>query len=245
MHTTSTPCTCTPSELTERLSAQAVLARAFQSVFGVEPTDGQLAALGSPAIEAAFRMLSLDESETAADARAFFAHVAERTNEAIERLKAEYTRLFIGPARLPAPPWESVYRGEDRLLLQSSTLEVRALYRSRGALPAHYPAVADDHVALELAFLHLVSRRAQELLANDADVDHSFLSPLAASMDRIVNEHLLAWLPRFSHALSCDDPQGYYAVCARLLVRFAETCGSLAREVRPLWEGGGRKMAKP
>lgn len=245
MHTTSAPCTCTPFELSERLSAQAVLARAFQSVFGVEPTPAQLATLHSPAIEAAFRMLSLDEGETAADTRAFFARAAERTNEAIERLKAEYTRLFIGPARLPAPPWESVYRGEDRLLLQSSTLEVRALYRSQGALPAHYPAVADDHVALELAFLHLVSSRAQEALANGADVDYPALLSLAASMDQIVNEHLLAWLPRFSYALSCDDPQGYYAICARLLVRFARACGSLAKEVRLVWEGRAREMAKP
>ena len=245
MHTTRTNYTCAPSKLAERLAAQAVLARAFQSVFGVEPTKKQLAALRSPAIEVAFHLLSLDEGDTAADVRTFFACVAERTDDAVERLKIEYTRLVIGPARLPAPPWESVYRGEDRLLLQSSTLEVRALYRSQGALPAHYPAVADDHVALELAFLHLVSSQAHEVLSNGITLNYPTLLPLALGMDQIVNEHLLTWLPRFSHALSCDNPQGYYAVSARLLVRFAETCGSFAQEARTRWENEVRKAVKP
>ncbi|MEI3231097.1 MAG: molecular chaperone TorD family protein, partial [Gordonibacter pamelaeae] len=42
------------------------------------------------------------------------------------QLRSVYTKLFIGPAKLPAPPWESVYATGGRpLLFQESTLAVR------------------------------------------------------------------------------------------------------------------------
>lgn len=244
MRTSPTFLTHTPPDLEELLAAQAVLAKAFQSVFGVEPSADQLAALGSPAVRTAFRLMRLDEGVAEPDTRAFFARTDERTDKAVEHLRVKYTRLFIGPARLPAPPWESVYRGEERLLLQSSTLEVRALYRSQGALPARYPAVADDHVALELGFLHLVSTRAHEALANGAEPGFPALSSLAADADRIVNGHLLAWLPRFSDVLSCDDPHGYYAVSARLLVRFVQACSRFTEGARTAQDGATRPTAE-
>lgn len=42
-----------------------------------------------------------------------------------EKLALEHTRLFIGPYRLPAPPYESVYRTDERLVMQQPTIEVR------------------------------------------------------------------------------------------------------------------------
>lgn len=36
--------------------------------------------------------------------------------------------FYVEPGSLPAPPWESAYLSEDRLLFQESTLEVRKAY---------------------------------------------------------------------------------------------------------------------
>lgn len=216
--------------LKERLAAQALLAKAFQSVFGLEPSVQLLEALSNPAIEESFHVMELANGEFASDFNAFRIFTNDRSSAHIERLASEFTRLFIGPSILPAPPWESVYRGEDRLLLQASTLEVRALYRSQGALPAHYPTVADDHVSLELSFLHLVSSRAYDLVAH-ARAPLSAIGPsLADAASEIVDKHLLKWLPQFSRALSCDDREGYYAVSARLLVRFVQACRHLEKK---------------
>lgn len=218
--------------LSERLAAQALLATAFQSVFGCEPSLAQVAALSDPATSEAFRVLGLqggDAFQDDGDASAFHALLRDASAGAIERLRAEYLRLLIGPARLPAPPWESAYRGEDRLLLQASTLKVRALYRSRGFLPARYPTVADDHVALELAFLARLSQEALRMAqaeGADAPPDGAAWESLERDMASIVDEHLLAWLPAFSRSLTVDDPSGYYAVSGRLLVRFVRSCSA-------------------
>lgn len=229
-------CTRNPALLLERLSAQAMIAKAFQSVFGVEPSAEQFRVLRSPVMRSAFRLTEVTESACARDWPAFFAFLEGRS-ESIERLKSEHTRLFIGPARLPAPPWESAYRGEDRLLLQSSTLEVRELYRSLGVLPSRYPTVADDHVSLELAFLHHASHQAQSLLMKDAEAALPALAPFVSAMVRIVDGHLLAWVPVFSRDLTHDDPQGYYAVSARLLLRFLDACSLFLHELGRHGEG--------
>ena len=41
-------------------------------------------------------------------------------------LKADYTHLFTGMAKVPVAPWESVYFTEERLVFQEQTQKVRA-----------------------------------------------------------------------------------------------------------------------
>ncbi|MCB8816455.1 molecular chaperone TorD family protein [Desulfosporosinus shakirovi] len=74
----------------------------------------------------------------------------------------EYTRLFIGPTKLPVPPWESVYVSKERLLFQESSLKVRQrqCYLNYNFLPAKYRSEADDHIALELDFMYNLSSLA-------------------------------------------------------------------------------------
>jgi len=75
------------------------------------------------------------------------------TDEAFERLKLDYTRLFIGVGKVLAPPWESVHLSEKKLIFQERTLEVRDWYKRFG---------------LELLFLsHLASLGIQSLEKED------------------------------------------------------------------------------
>lgn len=62
--------------------------------------------------------------------------------------------MFIGPRELPAPPWESSYLNEDKLLFQEETLQVRMSYLKYNFIPKNYPHEADDHIALELDFMY-------------------------------------------------------------------------------------------
>lgn len=55
--------------------------------------------------------------------------IAEAVASGPDGLCSAYTKLFIGPAKLPAPPWESVYATGEPLLFQESTLAVRDAYR--------------------------------------------------------------------------------------------------------------------
>lgn len=137
--------------------------------------------------------------------------------------RADYDRLFVGPDHLPAPPWESVYRGEERLVFDWPTLEVRETYRRMG-LATEKGEEPDDHIGLELLFMAILSERAAQGDDNAAMIRQEFMQ-----------EHLLRWAPRF-----CDHVREYarsdlYRGLALL------TSGVLAQECDML-AGQGERM---
>lgn len=143
-------------------------------------------------------------------------HREAESLDCIERLRDEYTRLFVGPLEMDAPPWESVYLGEEGMLFQESTLKVRQCYRRFGLLPEEYPRVADDSLALELGFMAELARRAADALAS-GDTDTLNLT-LHGARD-FLTEHLLFWVPKLLERL--DKTEGrFYPQLAHILDSF-------------------------
>src|SRR4030067_2524293 len=68
-----------------------------------------------------------------------------KSEQQIEDLLWEYTRLFIGPYKLPCPPWESVYTSGKRLMMQEAYDEVRGFYFEAG-LQIDNPNIMGDHI---------------------------------------------------------------------------------------------------
>ncbi len=113
----------------------------------------------------------------------------------LDDLKNEYTYLFIGPTKLPAPPWESVYISKERLIFQESTLKVRRAYLKYGFLPSNYPHEADDHLALELDFMvHLANLTFQVFEKGD----ETQLKTLLNDQKDFLQQHLLVWIGDFT-----------------------------------------------
>lgn len=76
----------------------------------------------------------------------------------------DYNRLFVGPGRLLAPPFESVYRNPEKLVMQKETLEVRGFYQRAGLQVIQMGSQPDDHLAFELELVcYLLSRGQQEM----------------------------------------------------------------------------------
>lgn len=118
-------------------------------------------------------------------------------------LNTEYTRLFIGPGKLPAPPWESVYLADGDLLFQESTLKVREAYKEAGYQAAGYPHEADDHVATELNFMvMLIQGTIDALQAGNTQRARAFL----LAQQKFLNGHLNKWLPSFADRLNEQAP---------------------------------------
>ena len=69
-----------------------------------------------------------------------------------ESLKSDFSRLFIGPFKLLAPPYGSIYLDGNSCLMGASTMEVRQLYRNEGLNPVIKEA--PDHIAIELEFMY-------------------------------------------------------------------------------------------
>ncbi|MGM0372613.1 MAG: TorD/DmsD family molecular chaperone [Halobacteriota archaeon] len=115
----------------------------------------------------------------------------------LEALRAEHTRLFVGPGALPCPPYESVYRDEGGQVLGPSTAAVVAWYRTVGV--GLDPQVSDlpDHIAVELEFLGHLQRRGD-----------------MAAMDRFMAEHPRRWFPTFLDGVETATRVPFYRALA-------------------------------
>jgi TorA maturation chaperone TorD len=112
--------------------------------------------------------------------------------EAIDGLRADYTRLFIGPAKVLAYPWESVYFNDERLTFQTETLQVRNWYRRFGLATADLYREPDDHAGLELDFL---SHLAQLGLTAAEDGDTARLDEIVDAQRQFFTAHAARWIP--------------------------------------------------
>ncbi len=113
----------------------------------------------------------------------------------------EYTRLFIGPYKLPCPPWESVYTSPKRLMMQSAHDEVQEAYREEG-LTVNTADVMADHIGVELNFLALLLRRMEE--------DPERRCHSAATAKAFVKGHLQTWVPLFTRDLEQAATYTFY-----------------------------------
>lgn len=122
-------------------------------------------------------------------------------------LKRDYARLFIGPNRLLAPPWESVYRSEEHLLFEEETMQVRAMYRKYGfAIPSDY-VQPDDHFGLEMSFVAHLCNQGIHALNNQ---QWQTLEDIQQSVSVFFEEHICQWADAFLTDVKTNAATPYY-----------------------------------
>lgn len=203
----------------------------LHKVFGCEPDAQLLALLSGETTADAFGLLSAEPEDALARARAFLQKLHEKKDdpEALARIESEYMHLFVGPDKLVAPPWESVYCGEDAMLFQAITLEVRETYRSFGMQPEGYPHVADDSLSLELAFMAKLAERAMEDFRNGDEVG---LGRLLESSEEFLSKHLLKWIPKFLERLAKAPTRELYPQLCVIMHEFMQRDRACLEELR-------------
>jgi TorA maturation chaperone TorD len=206
--------------------AYGLLSRAFLT----EPTPELIRSLTES--DAASLFPYADEpgpiQQGAAELTAYLTGPDSATPEGHDRLLWDYTRLFIGPARLPAPPFESVYRSADRLLFQMETAQVRQAYREYGLSSAKAGNEPDDHIGLELQFLCETCRYAAEA---GAAGDLTGLERVLQDQERFLDEHLLQWAGDFAADVAANAQAGFYRAMAHLLLGFLPVDRQLLAEL--------------
>jgi len=124
----------------------------------------------------------------------------------LEDLLWDYTRLFIGPYKLPCAPWESVYRSQARLMMQDAADDVRRIYSAFG-LSVEETGVMPDHIGIELNFLALVYERAGEGSENQSDC--------VRIGKMFMDDHLTKWVPQFTTDMEMAAEAHLYKALAR------------------------------
>lgn len=142
------------------------------------------------------------------------------TTSMVERLALEHTRLFIGPYKLSAPPYESVYRTDERLVMQQPTIEVRKAYRQAGLEIRGVHTNPDDHICAELEFMeYLCDKTASSLKNRDTPAAMKHLK----LQRKFLEEHLNKWVPIFSEDILRSTEQDFYRGAAMLLRGFVSS----------------------
>ena len=139
--------------------------------------------------------------------------VASMRQEAdLDRLKIDFSQLFVGPFKLLAAPYGSVYLEGQRAVMGALTIDAEKRYREAGLDIAGGLNDAPDHIAVELEFLYFLIYKEIEALGNgDADGAAEWLK----RQQSFLNRHVGIWGEDFSIAVEHGAKTAFYRHLAR------------------------------
>ena len=158
----------------------------------------------------------------------------------LDALSLDFSRLFLGPYKMHAPPYGSVYLDGERQIMGKSTVEVRNIYREEGMDISSDFRDPPDHIAAELEFMYFLILKEIEAIGNsDIDTTVNFLEKQRA----FLKENLGAWVFYFADSIEEKAETDFYKNLARATRAFI---GQNLDELSdlPLGEAsGGQKMS--
>ena len=125
----------------------------------------------------------------------------------MEQLTREYRRLFVGPGKLPAPPWGSVYTDKEGVIFGEGNLQLRAWLRAHGIERSTGENVPDDHMGNLLALMATVAAQQPDAL------------------DELLALHLLPWSSHYLGQLRDAAEHPFYQGLAALAQLTLEAMG--------------------
>lgn len=201
------------------LEARIIIYDLLRHTFLQEPTKDYLDNVKKNIITTEFPFVQENESifQGITQVKHYLAEKDVFSEQVYSDLHWDFTRLFIGPYELPAPPWESAYCNEERLLFQEETLEVRKAYVKYSFLPVQLGHEADDHLGIELDFMFRLNDLA---LAEIENKNTNILMQNLTDQKHFLETHLLKWIPDLCEAVIENAHTGFYQGLAKVLKGF-------------------------
>jgi TorA maturation chaperone TorD len=110
----------------------------------------------------------------------------------------EYRRLFVGPNKMPAPPWGSVYTDREQVIFGAATLDLRQWMREQGIERLGDEKTPEDQIGLMLVLMAWIAQNKPQVLED------------------YLQHHLLTWSSHFLDELIEAVQQSFYEGLARL-----------------------------
>lgn len=135
----------------------------------------------------------------------------------LEELSLEYNRLFVGPYRLVAPPYESVYRGGEEQVMAACAVQVEKLYREEGLEISSDFKDLPDHIVAELQFMGFLCLKEAQA-ANQGNEAEAL--KYIEKQNLFLREHLRQWIEEFSLRLTSGSKSPFYSSLGKLASLF-------------------------
>ena len=155
--------------------------------------------------------------------RTMYNYLKGTWEDALLDLARDYARTFIGHGnngRSAAYPFESVHTSEKRLLMQDARDEVLAIYRANLLKKGEEWNDCEDHIALELEFMQVMSERTAKALKEGKEDE---AVEMLKTQRAFVGQHLANWVPMFVSDIKYFSQTDLYIGAGELLLGFVQT----------------------
>lgn len=135
----------------------------------------------------------------------------------VESLKIDYSKLFVGPYGLLAPPYGSLYLEDSGRIMGNSAMDVRNRYREEGLDIGLKEA--PDHIVTELEFMYfLIFKEVEAIRNSDFGSAVSYLKKQKAFLET----HLGIWVSEFADNVETNAQTKFYKNLAQLTKSFVK-----------------------
>ena len=135
----------------------------------------------------------------------------------IDTLTVDFSRLFVGPYSLLAPPYGSVYLEGKRRLMEDSTMDILLRYADAGLTTSEDFNDIPDHIRAELEFMHYLIIKEIDAAYNG---DTNQLTTILESQRAFLENHLCAWISDFADNVAANAQTAFYRKLARTTEAF-------------------------
>lgn len=133
-----------------------------------------------------------DEAMAAQERGVELLRTAQQRQEDDTEIRMDWDFLYGISASAKVSPFESVHLGEEHLVFDAETLNVRAHYAKLGLQAPRLHTEPDDHIGLEFDFLAKAALMMLAALAENREDDFVRIRDVAADFTRL---HPLRWVP--------------------------------------------------
>jgi len=132
-------------------------------------------------------------------------------------LLIEYSRLFLGPYQVLAPPYGSIYLDGQKQIMGESTQDVVRQYRESGLEISSSFNNPPDHLCAELEYLEFLVHKS---IAASEKGDLDELESLINKQISFLTSHPGSWVPEFANRIAGSANLEFYRALTNVSLAF-------------------------
>ena len=133
--------------------------------------------------------------------------------QVIEDLAVDFASIFLGHGRSSAHPYESVYLGKEKVVMEKPRNQVAKIYADEGFQKTAEFNEPEDHVAIELEFMACLCQKVINKL-KIGDIKGAIET--LEIQENFFKNHLGAWVPCFCSDVIRSAELDYYRAIAQI-----------------------------